>query len=61
MNIQLLKLTQQNLSGWLTKCQQETVSVDKKLETIMFALADICTALGTDGTQESINKWYDED
>ncbi len=59
MNQALLKLTHRNLSGWLTKCHQETVTTDKKLEIILFALSDICTALGTDGTQDSIDKWYE--
>lgn len=61
MNVGLLKLTHRNLSSWLTKCREETVSTDKKLEIIMNSLSDMCTALGTDGTQESIDKWYEED
>lgn len=60
MNKGLLKLVHQSLMGWLTKCREETVSADKKLEVIMLSLADMCTALATDGTQDSINKFYGE-
>jgi hypothetical protein len=58
MNKALLKLTHDSLMTWLTKCREETVSADKKLEIIMLGLADICTALATDGTEESINAYY---
>jgi hypothetical protein len=61
MNKKLLRLAQRNLNDWLTKCREETVSVDRKLELIMFSLSDICTALGTDGTQDDIDKWYEFD
>jgi hypothetical protein len=60
MNKQLLKITHSNLMGWLTKCREETVSPDKKLEIIMMSLADICVAMATDGTQESIDKFYED-
>lgn len=58
MNIKLLKIAHNNLMGWLTKSREETVNQDKKLEITMMSLADMCTALGTDGTQKSINAWY---
>jgi hypothetical protein len=61
MNRGLLKIAYRNLMGWLTKCHEGSVSTDKKLEIIMMSLADICTALATDGTQESINAFHDED
>jgi hypothetical protein len=61
MNIGLLKLTQRNLSGWLNKCYEETVPTDRKLEVIMMSLSDICIALGTDGSQEAIEEWYNHD
>jgi len=61
MNYKLLKLTHGNLMGWVRRSQEETVSADKKLEVIMVSLADICTALGTDGSEEAIEAWYAED
>ena len=58
MNKELLQFTQRNLSSWLVRCYENSVSVDDKLNLILFSLSDICTALGTDGTQEDIDKWY---
>lgn len=58
MNEALLKLTHKNLMGWLTRCREETVSTDQKIEIVMMSLADICTALATDGTAESIEAFY---
>lgn len=60
MNKPMLRMVYNNLMGWLTKSREETVSADKKLEIIMMSLADICTALATDGTQESIEAFYAE-
>lgn len=56
-----LKLTHDSLIGWLTKCQEETVSADKKLEIIMVSLANLCKSLATDGTEESIEAFCADD
>jgi hypothetical protein len=52
VNKDLLLLTRDNLMAWVGRCQEETVSVDKKLELIMFSLADMCAALSRD-TEET--------
>lgn len=52
MNKELLLLTRDNLMAWLTRCTQESVSADKKLELIMISLADMCQALACD-TEET--------
>lgn len=61
MNYTLLKLTHNNLTDWLARCSEETISNDRKLQIIMQSIADICMALGTDGTLESAEKWSNED
>lgn len=53
MNKPLLKIAHNNLMEWASKGASDT----KKLEVIMVSLADICTALATDGTQKSIDEW----
>ena len=45
MNICQLILTRRSLYSWLTKCREETISADKKLEIIMMSLADMCQAM----------------
>jgi hypothetical protein len=52
VNKDLLLLTRNNLMAWVGRSREETVSVDKKLELIMFSLADMCAALGRD-TEET--------
>ncbi len=52
MNKNLLALTHSNLMAWLTRCSQETVSTDKKLEIIMLSLADMCSALAFGSEEE---------
>ena len=59
MNISRMKIAERSMMNLLTRCREQTVTTDQKLEAIAMALADICTALATDGTQESIDAWYD--
>ena len=61
MNKALLKSTARNLDDWMTKSMQQTVTIDQKLDLIMFSLKDICVALCTDGSQESIDQFYAPD
>jgi hypothetical protein len=61
MNKALLKFTARNLGDWMTKSREQTVTVDQKLDLIIFSLKDICTALCTDGTQDSIDEFYASD
>jgi hypothetical protein len=61
MNPKLLKLTYRNLLGWRAEANVSQVSDSKKLDIIMVALADICAALATDGTQESIEEFHRPD
>jgi hypothetical protein len=58
MNKAILKFTAKNLGDWMIKSREQTVTVDQKLELIMFSIRDICIALCTDGTQESIDEFY---
>lgn len=60
MNQFLLRWTHKNLMSWMTKSREQTVPVDKKLDIIMMSLADICQALGTDGTEESLEAFQAE-
>jgi hypothetical protein len=61
MNKTMLKFTARNLSDWMTKSDQQTVTADQKLNLLIFSLRDICVALCTDGSQESINQFYAPD
>jgi hypothetical protein len=61
MNKTILKFTARNLDDWMTKSMQQTVTIDQKLDLIMFSLKDICVALCTDGSQESIDQFYAPD
>lgn len=59
MNIDQLIFTRRSIYSWLTKCHQETVSADKKLEIIMITLADMCQAMtGLDA--DTLQKREDE-
>jgi hypothetical protein len=48
MNKFMLAWTHSNLNSWMHKATQETVPIDKKLDLIMFSLADMCQAIGFD-------------
>jgi hypothetical protein len=61
MNKAILKFTARNLGDWMIKSREQTVTVDQKLELIMFSIRDICIALCTDGSQESIDQFYAQD
>jgi hypothetical protein len=52
MDKKLLQNTKRNLYDWLTKCRHETVHLDKRMEIIMMALADMCEAMATDKETE---------
>lgn len=60
MNHEMLKITHSNLMGWLRRGREQSVSTDEKLNVIMMALADMCFALGTDGSAEAAEAWYAE-
>jgi hypothetical protein len=45
MNEQMLRMVHSSLMAWLTKCREETVTADQKLESLMFNLAMLALAL----------------
>ncbi len=52
MNKELLIWTRNNLYNHLTRCREETVSIDQKLQILMMALADMCAAFGHETEEE---------
>lgn len=48
MNKKLLRDTRRNLHDWVRRSRRETVHLDKRLEVLMLALADVCEALALD-------------
>jgi len=52
MNNKLLRETRRNLHAWVTRSKNETVHLDKRMEVLMLALADICEALTTHPEQD---------
>ena len=58
MNKAVLKSIGQNTLEWSIKSIQETVSMDKKLDLILFHISELAKALYTDGTQGSLEDWY---
>ena len=44
MNKQLLRETRRNLHAWVKRSRTETVHLDKRMEVLMLALADVCEA-----------------
>jgi len=48
MNNKLLRETRRNLHAWVTRSKNETVHLDKRMEVLMLALADMCEAMATD-------------
>lgn len=58
MNRVVLKITYQTLRLWLNKEHEQHISAQEKLSVIMGSLMELCTALATDGTEESTKDWY---
>jgi hypothetical protein len=48
MNSQLLRETRRNLHDWVRRSKYETVHLDKRMEVLMLALADMCETLASE-------------
>lgn len=48
MNKKLLRDTRRNLHDWVRRSRHETLHLDKRLEIVMLAIADLCEALALD-------------
>lgn len=53
MNKDLLIMAAANLDGWLRKSREETVTVDQKLDAVMWALSDLCKSLAAETYDEA--------
>jgi len=53
MNKQLLRETRRNLHAWVKRSRTETVHLDKRMEVLMLALADVCEALALDDVKQA--------
>jgi hypothetical protein len=51
---ELLRKTRQTLHEWVWRCEHETVHLDRRMEILMLALADICEALALEDNETKV-------